>query len=77
MIEIEPEKRLVTTHWSPLSGTPDRPENYHTVTYELTDMDGSTDVTIRQDGNSSEEEKTHSEQNWRTALEGMKSLLEG
>jgi uncharacterized protein YndB with AHSA1/START domain len=75
--EFEPKKRLSSTHWSPLSGVPDSPENYHTVTYELSEKDGSTDVTIIQDNNANEEERTHSEQNWKTVLDGMKKLLEG
>jgi uncharacterized protein YndB with AHSA1/START domain len=77
ILEIEPEKTLVSTHWSPLAGTPDTPENYHTVTYTLSDKGQSTEVTITQDNNSTEEEREHSEQNWRTVLEGMKKLLEG
>src|SRR5512142_3286495 len=60
ILEFEPNKRLVSTHWSPLSGVPDAPENYHTVTYLLYGHDGSTDVTILQDNNASEEEKQHS-----------------
>ena len=34
ILKIEPEKLLMSTHWSPLSGVPDTPENYHTVTYD-------------------------------------------
>lgn len=77
ILEIEPEQVLKSTHWSPLSGTADSPENYHTVTYTLVEKGDSTDVTITQDHNASEEEKTHSEQNWQTVLKGMKALLEG
>jgi len=77
IIEFEPGKRLRSTHWSPLSGVPDTPENYHTVTYELSGKGGSTDVTITQDNNANEEERTHSEQNWNTVLDNMKRLLEG
>jgi len=77
ILKIEPEKLLMSTHWSPLSGVPNTPENYHTVTYALSDKGDSTEVTITQDNNSTEEEKEHSEQNWRTVLEGMKKLLEG
>jgi len=76
ILVIEPYKRLRSTHWSPLSGVPDSPENYHTVTYELSEKDGSTEVTITQDHNANEEEKAHSEQNWNTVLDGMKRLLE-
>jgi len=77
ILEIEPEKVLKSTHWSPLSGVPDIPENYHTVTYTLSDRGDSTEVTITQDNNATEQEQAHSEKNWKTVLEGMKSLLEG
>jgi len=76
ILAIEPEKLLQSTHWSPLSGVPDSPENYHTVTYTLSDGKDGTEVTITQDNNASEEEKSHSEKNWETVLNGMKKLLE-
>ncbi len=76
IVAVEPGKRLVATHWSPLAGVPDVPENYHTVTYLLSEQDGDTDVTILQDNNASEEEKMHSEQNWQMVLNGLKSLVE-
>jgi uncharacterized protein YndB with AHSA1/START domain len=77
ILKMEPEKLLMTTHWSPLAGVPDTPENYHTVTYMLSEKDGGTEVTITQDNNASEEEKVHSEENWKIVLAGMKKLLEG
>ena len=77
ILEIEPEKVLKSTHWSPLSGTADSPENYHTVTYTLAEKGDSTQISITQDNNASEEEKGHSEKNWQTVLKGMKDLLEG
>jgi uncharacterized protein YndB with AHSA1/START domain len=77
ILEIEPEKTLKSTHWSPLSGTSDSPENYHTVTYTLLETGDNTKITITQDNNASEEEKAHSEKNWKTVLDGMKNLLEG
>jgi len=76
ILKLEPEKLLMSTHWSPLSGVPDTPENYHTVTYKLSEKNGGTDVTITQDNNANEEERVHSEQNWKTVLDGMKKLLE-
>ncbi len=76
ILEMEREETLVSTHWSPLSGVPDSPENYHTVAYHLSEKDGKTEITVTQDNNASEEEKAHSEQNWRQMLEGMKKLLE-
>ena len=77
ILKIEDEKQLVSTHWSPLSGVPDTPENRHTVTYSLSAKGDSTEVAITQDNNASEEEKEDSEQLWKTVLAGMKKLLEG
>src|SRR6476646_5376838 len=77
ILKLEREKLLVSTHWSPLSGVPDTPENHHTVIYTLNGADDSTEVTITQDNNANEKEKADSEQNWRTVLEGMKKMLEG
>ncbi len=76
VLEVEREKSLITTHWSPLSGMPDRPENYHTVAYQLSEKNGKTKLTVTQDKNASEEEKAHSEKNWSMMLGGLKTLLE-
>jgi uncharacterized protein YndB with AHSA1/START domain len=77
ILKFEPEKLLAATHWSPLSGVPDTPENYHTVTYEIVPQGEATKVMLTQDNNASQEEKSHSEQNWKAVLEGLKKLLEG
>lgn len=74
---FEPERVLEYTHWSPLSGKPDVPENYHTVTYELTDLDGSTELTLTQDNSDTEAARDHSEENWETVLGNLTELLEG
>ena len=76
ILKFEPEKLLVSTHWSPLSGVPDSPENHHAVTYELSERDGRTQLTLTQDNNATEEEKAHSEQNWKMVLDSLKKLLE-
>lgn len=77
ILQVEPEKRLVSTFWSALSGLPDRPENYQTVEYALTDEGGGTRLTVIQGSNDSEESARHSEQNWNMVLEGLKKLVEG
>src|SRR5437016_6516027 len=35
VLEVDPNRLLKTTHFSPLSGKADVPENYNVVTYEL------------------------------------------
>jgi len=76
VLKAEPEKALLMTHWSPLSGTPDTPENYHQVSYELEAENGGTHLTITQDNNSSEEEREQNSKFWQMTLGGMKKLLE-
>lgn len=76
VLKVEPEKLLLITHWSPLSGSPDIPENYHKVRYELAVENGRTQLTITQDNNSSEEEQEQNAKFWKMVLDGMKKLLE-
>jgi uncharacterized protein YndB with AHSA1/START domain len=77
VLEVEPNKRLKNTHWSPMGGTEDKPENYHTVTYELAEQDGKTTLTLRQDNNASQEEADNmAENNWGPVLEALKAVVE-
>ena len=73
---LDPRRTLQYTHFSPLAGLPDKPENYHTVTIELSENGAGTKVALSQDNNPTEEEREHSEQNWRTMLEGLKKFVE-
>ena len=57
ILKIEPERILEVTHYSPLSGAEDVPENYHTVRYELAKEGENTKIALIQDNNASEEEK--------------------
>jgi uncharacterized protein YndB with AHSA1/START domain len=77
ILQVEPEKLLVSTFWSSLSGVPDVPENYKTVRYELSPAGSGTKLTIIQDNNATQEEANHSEQNWKMVLDGLKKLVEG
>lgn len=76
VLEVEPAQRLAVTHWSPLTGDDDVPENYHTIRYELAASDGGTRVTLDQDGCASEEQAEQFSQNWRGMLEGLKKVAE-
>lgn len=71
-----PPRTLQYTHFSPLMGLPDRPENYHTVTVELSEEGNHTRVALSQDNNSSDEAREHSEKNWTMLLAGLKKYVE-
>lgn len=76
ILRIERERLLEYTHFSPLAGLPDAPENYHTVTIELSGDGGKTNVALSQDNNKTDQEREHSEKNWRMMLEGLKKFVE-
>jgi uncharacterized protein YndB with AHSA1/START domain len=76
ILRIEPEHVLEYSHFSPLAGQPDLPENYHTVTIELAREGEKTAVLLEQDNNPTSEAQEHSAGNWKTMLDGMKKLLE-
>ena len=78
VLESDPPHRLSVTHYSPLMGQEDRPENYHTVTYTLEgDGDsGPTTVALEQDGNASPEQAEQFSANWQSMLEALKTTVE-
>jgi uncharacterized protein YndB with AHSA1/START domain len=77
VLAVEPQKLLKYTHWSPMGGSEDKPENYHTVTYELGGEDGKTTLTLIQDNNASQEEADKmASDNWGPVLNGLKETVE-
>jgi uncharacterized protein YndB with AHSA1/START domain len=77
VLAFEPKKLLRYTHWSPMGGSEDKPENYHTVTYELSSEDGKTTLTLTQDNNATQEEAHKMAQdNWGPVLNGLKETAE-
>jgi len=77
VLQADPPQLLKYTHWSPLGGSEDKPENYHTVEYELTEDGGKTALTLKQDNNSSQEEADKmAADNWGPVLQGLKQTVE-
>jgi uncharacterized protein YndB with AHSA1/START domain len=76
ILRLEPERTLRYSHYSPSSGLPDVPASYHTVNIELSGDGARTRLALTQDRNSTEEEREHSENNWRTMLDALKKFLE-
>ena len=76
ILNIEPEKTLQYSHFSPLSGQDDKPENYHTVTINLSGNGNITEVELSQDKNADEKSREESAKNWGTMLEGLKKYVE-
>ena len=83
----------MNTHFSPLSGDEDAPENYHTLTWTLEDAapaemvctpmltssvaDGATVLTLSQDNNATPEAAEHSRGMWDSLVAKVKEIAEG
>jgi uncharacterized protein YndB with AHSA1/START domain len=68
---------LSMTHYSPMLGQPDEPENYHTLVYTLTETDGGTHLALTQDGCDDEEQAAQFSRNWQQMLDALKAQVEG
>lgn len=77
ILEVLPYAKLSYSHYSPLTGEADIPENYHTVTIELSKAGDKTIVSLWQDNNKDEKAKKHSEKNWQAMLDSLKKVLTG
>jgi uncharacterized protein YndB with AHSA1/START domain len=77
VLEARPNELLRITHYSPLSGLPDEPGNYHTVEYGLEPVAEGTRVSIIQGNNRSDDEAAESEKLWSMVLGNLKGYLEG
>jgi uncharacterized protein YndB with AHSA1/START domain len=76
ILRLEPERLMQYNYFSPMSGRPDTPENYQTITIELSGQGTGTLLSLSQDNNPSEQAREHSEKNWEVVLLGLKNLLE-
>jgi len=76
ILRFKPQRTLQYTHFSPLSGVPDTPDNYHTVTFDMSTEGNKTRIVLTQDNNPTEQAREHSERNWNTMLTTLKKFLE-
>lgn len=76
VLRAQPNRLLSYSHFSPLEGKPDTPDNYHTVTVELSELADGTEISLSQDNNATEQAREHSEKNWNMALAGLKKVVE-
>jgi uncharacterized protein YndB with AHSA1/START domain len=77
VLEVEPNRLLKHTHYSPMSGQPDEPGNYHTLTYEIIERSGVTHLFLSQDNNGDEAEAERASATWAMVLNGLKETVEG
>jgi uncharacterized protein YndB with AHSA1/START domain len=77
ILGVEERRCLSFSHFSGLSGAPDRPENYHVITFELEPQRKATRVTLTQFNltggvrPSDVEHKADYEKTWSAVLDGL------
>ncbi|MFB9841563.1 SRPBCC family protein [Mucilaginibacter ginsenosidivorans] len=76
ILDVDPGRSVKYNYWSSMSGTDDAPENYLDITYDLSEKDRKTLLTVTQEKIKSEEAKSHSEQNWQSVFGKMKEMVE-
>lgn len=75
VLEYTQGRALSYSYLSSWSGMEDRPENYLSITYRLEQVPDGTALTIEQT-NYDAERARHSEQNWKTVIDGLKRIVE-
>lgn len=63
-------------YWSGFSGTPDSPENYSIITFQLFNNQENTKLTLTHSNFSTPTMYEHSDQNWEETLDKIKQLAE-
>ncbi len=84
ILTIEPGYTLRYSHFSTLAGVPDVPENYHTVTYTLSNEEDyaflneedQTFISLTQDNNANKKALRNSQKMWEILLTDLKKILE-
>ncbi len=82
IVTVEPEKELSFSHWSPLNGKADIPDNYHVIDIVLDEADGGTKVTLTQSNlnggvtASDRANRDDYEKTWAMMLGGLKETVE-
>ena len=76
ILKMVPGKLFRYTYWSSMSGIKDKPENYVTVTYELTERNNGTYLSVKQENIPDERMRQHSEENLKKVLAELKEFLE-
>jgi uncharacterized protein YndB with AHSA1/START domain len=78
--EVDEQRRLAFTHFSPSSGKPDVPDNYNLVDVRLEPLGERTRVRLSQTplGDERPDDQTVAafRRNWRVMLEGLKTAAE-
>ena len=76
ILQLEKEKVFQYNYWSGFSGLPDSIEYYSIITFTLEPTSKGTQLNLTQSNFPTETGYEHSDKNWDTVLEVMKTVIE-
>ena len=76
ILQFETEKIFQYNYWSGFSGLPDSIENYSIISFELLPASNGTQLTLTHSNFPTEIGYEHSDKNWDTTLDLLKSIIE-
>ena len=76
ILKFEKNKIFQYDYWSNFSGFEDKPENYTRITFELSETNNKTFLTLLQDHFVTQLQYEHSSKNWEMILTSIKKMLE-
>lgn len=76
ILDIVSPHLLRHTYWTFYSGLDDKPENYTTVTYSLTEVNNKTILTVEQTNFNSDEWWRNAQLGWDQVLATIKQIVE-
>jgi hypothetical protein len=76
ILQLEAKKVFQYNYWSGFSGLPDSVENYSIITFKLAPTTNGTQLTLTHSNFPTEAGYEHSDKNWETVLDSMKSIIE-
>ena len=77
ILNFDPNHLLRYTYWTAFSNTEDKPENYTTITYTLTEINGKTKLGLIQTNFKDIDWYKGLEAGWNVVLEKIKELATG
>lgn len=76
LLNVEPNTQLQYSHWSHFDGLPDTSENYRTWTFDITEKNGITLLTISEDNITTQKQQNRSDEFWKEVLLKIKQIVE-
>lgn len=76
LLNVKPNTQLQYSHWSHFDGLPDLPEHYRTWTFDISESDGTSQLSISEDNIPTEKQKKRSDEFWGDVLQKIKRLVE-